>query len=960
LRISYLSAILFSNSLRKLGILLVYGAPGEKLMKLHRLIAFAFTLIFLVVLSHYADATLAPVDLRCEGMSDSPVVGATPQLSWRVESAQRGQAQSAYHILAASNKELLTNGKGDLWDSGKVSAARSPLVCYAGRKLVAGQRCFWKVRVWDAEGEASAWSEPASWEVAPQTPADWHGARWIDDGRENPQRDEDYYEPDPAPLMRREFTLTKPVVRARLHVAGLGWCVTSLNGQRVGDHELAPPWTAFDKRVLFSTFDVSKQLTPGANCLGVVLGNGWYNPLPLRMWGHRNIRQSLAIGRPRAIACLLVEHPDGTSTHVITGPEWKTHPSEVLSNSVYLGELRDARLALPGWGTAGFDCSDWKPVRVTDAPLEPLRPLTSPPVRADKPIPAQKVTTPQEGVHIVDFGRNFTGVPEIKLQAPAGTRVLLRYGELLHADGTLNPMTSVCGQIKRTRKDADGREVSAGGPGAPAIAWQQDVYITKGGGVEIYRPEFTFHGFRFMEVSGLPKAPVASDARGIPLHSDLPSAGKFSCSNERLNRIQQMCRNTFLANVVSVQSDCPHRERFAYGGDIVATSESFLMNFDMSGFYAKTVRDWADNARPDGRFTDTAPFVGIDYCGVGWAMVHPLLLEQLYQHYGTKRLLEDQVPHALRWLDIEAARRQDGLVVKGLGDHEALAKGRGPELTTPMFVDAARRDARLARLIGKDAEAERCEAMADESADAWAKTFLDSATGKVGEGSQSIQAFALGFGAVPAEAQLLVFKQLLDKVNTPEGPKLSTGIYGTQNLLEQLSQYGHSETAFALANRNTFPSWGWMLENDATTLWEHWAGGDNTYSHSHPMFGSISGWFFRWLGGIQPAPDAVGFDRIVIRPQVVPGLEWVNCSHRSIRGMIESNWKVDGKVKHFDILIPPDTSAVIELPVLPGEPLTEGGKPVSEAPSIEVLKSESSKTKLRVGSGRYQFALRKK
>ena len=894
-----------------------------------------------------------PLDLRCEGMTGTPAVADTPGLSWRIESADRNQAQSAWQILVASEQAILAEAKGDLWDSGKVPATRSPIVTYAGSRLVSGQRCHWKVRSWDAAGKVSEWSQPAVWQVAPLAPADWQGARWIDDGRENPKRDEDFYKPDPAPLLRREFTLAKPIVRARLHVAGLGWCVPTLNGLRVGDHVLDPQWTAFDKRVLFSTHDVTRQLTAGANCLGFTLGNGWFNPLPLRMWGQRNIRDALTTGRPRVIAYLVVEHPDGTTTKVVTGPEWLTSQSETLSNSVYLGEVRDARLALPGWGKAGFDTTAWKAARVTDAPLEPLRPLMTPPVRAGEPLPAVAVSTPAPGVHIVDLGKNFTGIPEVTLNAPAGTTVTFRYGELLNADGTLNPMTGVCGQIKGANKEG----VSKGGPGAPDIAWQQDVYITRGGGTEVFYPDFTFHGFRFMEITGLPEAPKKSDVRGIPLHSDLPDAGGFSCSNDRLNRIQKICRNTFLSNVVSVQSDCPHRERFGYGGDIAATSETFMMNFDMSGFYSKTVRDWGDAARPDGRLTDTAPFVGIDYCGVGWAMAHPLLLEQLHQHYGVVRLLEEQVPAAIRWLDNEASKRKDGLVVKGLSDHEALVKNRGPEQTTPMFIDAARRVGRLARVIGREADADRCQKMADESATAWAKAFLDPNTGKVGDGSQSNQTFALGFGAAPAEARPQVFQQLLEGLKADDGPRLTTGIFGTRFLLEELSRNGRSDQAFALADRNTFPSWGWMLENDATTLWEHWAKDDNTYSHNHPMLGSISGWFFRWLGGIQVADDAVGSDRIEIRPQVVSGLDWVKCSHRSIRGLIESNWTISTTERRFEIVVPPDTKALVELPMHPGEVLRESGRPITEVTEIEPLKSGPTSHSLRVSSGRYQFSI---
>jgi alpha-L-rhamnosidase len=905
-----------------------------------------------------AAADLHPVDLRCDGQPDLAVVRAAPELSWRVESASRGQTQSAWQILVASNPRTLAEDKGDLWDSGKVATSRSPFVRYAGKPLAAGQCCHWKVRCWDAEGQPSGWSAPTIWEVAPQSPADWQGARWINDGRANPTRDEDFYQPDPAPLLRREFTLAKPVVRARLHVAGLGLCYASLNGERLTDQFLDPPWTAFDKRILFRTLDVTAQLTAGTNCLGLTLGNGWYNPLPLRMWGQRNIRNSLATGRPRVIACLVVEHPDGTRTTITTGPGWTTAAGPTLRNSIYLGEERDARRALPGWDRPGFDASQWQLVRVTDDSLDPLQPLAMLPIRAEAPIAAVAVSTPSPGVHIVDFGRNFTGVPEVDLKVPAGTEVRFRFGEVLSKDGTLNPLTSVCGQIKGKRKGPDGTEFSVGGPGAPAIAWQQDVFIARGGGLEKYRPDFTFHGFRFMEITGLPEPPAAAACRGIPLHTELPDAGTFACADERLNKIQEMCRRTFLANVVSVQSDCPHRERFGYGGDIVATSEAFLMNFDMAGFYAKTVRDWADAARPDGRFTDTAPFVGIDYCGVGWAMAHPLLLDQLHQHYGNRSLLDEQLPAAIRWLDGEAGRRKQGLVTSGLGDHEALAKAGGAVLTTPMFIDSARRVARLARLLGRKDEATRCEAMADESAAAWATAFLDSATGKIGGGSQSEQAMALGFGAAPSAVQPAVFARLVESLGaTNDGPRLSTGIFGTRFLLEELSRNGRSDLAFALANRNTFPSWGWMLENDATTLWEHWAGSDNTYSHNHPMFGSISAWFFRWLGGIQPATDAVGFDRIEIRPQVVSDLKWVKCSHRSIRGMIESNWSTIDTGVSFEFVIPPDTTAILELPADAADELTEGGRPVTEARGIKKLSSGPAARRLQVGSGRYQFSV---
>lgn len=918
-------------------------------------------LLSFMSLALHAQSAILPVALRCDGASHSLAATAKPQFSWRIESSERNQTQSAYQILVASDAGMLEKDQGDLWDSGKVATGRSPLVTYVGKPLVVGKICHWKVRSWDTGDQASPWSPVATFEVAPATPADWQGAKWIDDGKALPDRDEDFYKPDPAPLLRREFTITKPITRARLHVAGLGLCLPSLNGKRLEDHLFDPPWTAFDKRILFRTHDVTSQLTEGGNCLGLALGNGWYNPLPLRMWGQRNIRDSVATGRPRGIACLVVDHPDGSHTILTTGPEWTTTGGPTLRNSIYLGEERDARLALPGWDKAGFDASAWKAARVTDSPLEPLRPLEMLPIRAEKKFPAVAVTSPAAGTHIVDFGINFTGIPEIDLNVPAGTRIAMRFGELLNADGTLNPLTSVCGQIKGARKQADGKTQSVGGPGAPEIAWQQDIYIARGGGLECYRPDFTFHGFRYMEVTGLPKAPAPDECRAIPFHCDLPEAGNFSCSNELFNSIQKICRRTFVSNVIGVQSDCPHRERFGYGGDIVATSETFLMNYNMAGFYAKTVRDWGDAARPDGRFTDTAPFVGIDYCGVGWSMTHPLLLDQLYQHYGNRALLDEQLPAAIRWFEGEAARRKDGLVTSGLGDHEALGKvkAKGTALTTSMFIDTAHRIARLAQVTGNETDAKRCEAWAQESTAAWSKAFLDKATGKVAGGSQSEQTFALGFGVPAPEERKAVFDTLVADLTAPaDGPRLATGIFGTHFLLDQLSQQGRNDLAYALANRKTFPSWGWMLENHATTLWEHWAGSDGTYSNNHPMFGSISGWFFHWVGGIQPAPDAVGFDRILIRPQPVADLQWVKCSHQSVRGPIESNWSFNAAGTEYDIVIPTGAVATVQLPGTAGDSITESGDPIESAKGVKALSSTPELHRLQVGGGSYRFTVR--
>lgn len=916
-------------------------------------------------------------DLRCERRRNPLAIDdPAPRLSWVLTSDVRGQRQTAYRVLVSSSERLLAEDRGDLWDSGKVGSSESVGVPYAGVALRSGQACVWKVRVWDGEGTESPWSEPGSWEMGLLGEDDWK-AQWLNDGKANPPTDESMLTPDPAPLFRKEFTLAKPVRRARLHITGLGYYEASVNGVRAGDHVLDPGWTAYGHHVLYSTYDVTEALRQGANCLGVTVGNGWYNPLPLRMWGHLNLREHLTIGRPRFIARLTIDHDDGTSTAIVSDQSWKTAEGPLRFNSIYLGEIYDARLEQPGWDSAGFDDSAWRTPGVATEPVGPLRAQSQPPIRITERIPSVGVAEPKPGVMIYDLGQNMSGWVRVRFESPlpAGTAVTLRFGELLHADGTLNPMTSVAGQIKGTRRDAGGVERSVGGPGAPAIAWQSDMYIARGSvdgsDPEEYTPRFTFHGFRYVEVTGLPAGTPAErvSVTGLRLNSDVADVGSFECSNELLNRIQEMCRRTFLANIFSVQSDCPHRERFAYGGDIVATSEAFSLNFDMSGFYAKTVRDFSDAARPDGLFTDTAPFVGIQYCGVGWAMAHPHLLSQLRREYGDDRLVAEHYEAAKRWLLRVAREYPDGLITAGLSDHEAIEQRPATQMVTPLFVRSADLLAELARHLSKAEDAARFEALAEGSRTAYRRAFPVMGTAQ----TQASLAFLLEHRIAAEEDRSKVLALLIDDLRGRREGRLTTGIMGTKSMLDQLSREGRADVAYDLVNRTDFPGWGWMLANGATTLWEHWALSDNTFSHSHPMFGSVSQWLYNWLGGIQPAPEARGFDSILIRPQFVPGLDWVRCSHRSVRGEIVSHWRREGHRVVMDVEIPVGATALVYVPAEAAESITESGRAVSAAgrSDIEVLRIEPSgavavedgrrmateRVVCRVGSGRYRFVI---
>ena len=936
------------------------GSPGkaEIMTKQYCSLVLLVSLALGVTVFASRGASLKVEGLKCEyrvnplGL-DTP----RPRLSWLLESPQRGQKQTAYQVLAASTPDLLSKDKGDLWDSGKVASGESAQVSYGGQPLRPGQRVYWKVRTWDREDRASSYSPAAWWEMGLLAPADWRAA-WIIRKPTQSLSEAQMFGDHPAPLFRKEFLLEKKISRARVYVSGLGYYELRLNGQRVGDHVLDPGWTTYSKRVLYSTYDVTEQLKRGPNALGVMLGNGWFNPLPLRLWGHINPRDNLTIGQPRVIVQLMVDFADGSSQTIVTDESWKVGDGPILRNSVYLGEVYDARKEQPGWDRPGFADAAWAPVVSATESLGPLKAQSAPPIRITRTLKPVKLTEPKPGVWVFDLGQNFAGWARLKVQGPAGTRVRLRYGELLYPDGTLNGMTAVCGQVKQ-----GGPNYRYDGVGAPKTAWEMEEYILKGQGEEVYTPRFTFHGFRYVEVTGFPGKPTLSTLEGLRLDSDVAPAGSFTCSNERLNRIQQMVLWTELSNLFSVESDCPHREKFGYGGDIVAAGEMAILNFGMARFYGKAVEDLADAVRPNGGFTETAPFVGISDEGlgegsgpVGWGTAQPFLLWRLFQYYGDRQLLEQNYDLTKRWIALLQSRAQDGILDNGISDHESLVPKPRALTGTGFYYLNVKLFAHIARALGKDAEAAEAEALAETIKTAFNRKFLQPGTGRYGAATQACQAFALYLGLVPAEEKDRALDGLVRDIMDANKGHLNTGIFGTRFMLHALADSGRADVAFNIVNQRTFPGWGYMLENGATTLWEHWEFSDNTFSHNHPMFGSVSEWFYKVPAGINPAPDAVGFDKIVIRPQPVGDLDWVKASYDSMHGKVISEWTRKAGQFNLRVRVPVGATATVFLPAKEGTSVTEGGQPFDRAAGVQLLRREAGNAVLAIGSGDYEFA----
>ncbi|HOM52063.1 MAG TPA: family 78 glycoside hydrolase catalytic domain [Phycisphaerae bacterium] len=902
-------------------------------------------------------AEMKPVNLRCEYLENPLGIDVPrPRLSWQLESPYRNRRQAAYQILVATHPDRLTPDQADLWNSGRVESNQSLHVEYAGKPLISGMPAHWTVRVWDQDGAVSEFCPPARWEMGLLDPSQWTG-HWISDSRPLPEAEADLYGVLPAPMLRKEFVLSKPVLRARAYVSGLGYYELSLNGKRVGNRRLDPAWTSYGKRVLYSTYDVTGELRPGANAVGMLLGNGWYNPLPMRLWGWLNLRERLEIGRPRGILQLNIEYQDGTFERIVTDETWRVGDSAILKNNIYLGEVYDARKELPGWDCPGFDDRAWRAAVRAPGNVGELRAQMVEPIRATRSIKPVRVSEAAPGVYIFDMGQNFAGTITLRVRGEAGTEIRLRYGELLYPDGTLNPMTSVCGQIKGP---------GIGGPGAPDVAYQTDTYILKGGGeLETWTPRFTFHGFRYVEVTGYPGRPPLDAIEGHLMHSDVRPAGTFECSNPLFNRIQEITRWTLLSNMFGVQSDCPHRERFGYGGDIVVSAEMASFNLNMPAFYHKTAWDFADDVRPNGGFTETAPFVGIDAFKdglgggagpIGWGTVQPVLLWHMYQYYGDRRLLEDQFPLAVRWMEFLGEQAVDNYIERGIGDHESIAEKVVPLTSTAFYYYNAELVSRIARIIGRSQEANRLADRAASIKASFNQRFLDTATGRYASGSQASQAFPLYMGLVPAISHGNALKVLLDDI-AAHNFHLTTGIFGTKYMLSVLSDSGHADVAYRIVNQRDFPGWGHMIESGATTLWEHWEFSDNTFSHNHPMFGSVSEWFFKVLAGIRPHPEAAGFDRIVIQPAIVPGLEWVRARYDSIRGPIVSEWRIEDHRLIMHVTLPANTSALIHFPTPEIKEMREADRHIQQSQGIKLHRIERDRVIFEAGSGDYRFSM---
>lgn len=699
----------------------------------------------------------------------------------------------------------------------------------------------------------------------------------------------------PNDVVEKRFAVRDVEVRSAVwRVAAPGMRDLFVNGRRVSATAL-PPWTPYAKRILEERFDVTAQICRGAeNALRVELGNGWYNPLPLTMWYVYNLRDALATGTPCVKATLEIAYADGVRECIATDSSWKAAQGRVLKNSIFLGVKEDLRRDL------SFD----RAARIVEGPRGKVVSAEDfPKTVVYNRWTAKAVTPVTDGVWLVDMGVNYAGTFRAKLRNVAdGQVVRFRKGELKHPDGSVNVLSAVAGQIKQPGK----------GP-LFDVAEERDTVICRAAAEMVFEPRLAFHVFRYIQVEGLAEAPQPEDFEALAWSSDVKDRTSFRCSNEKLNQLHEVCRRTFRANLQSVQSDCPGREKFGYGGDMACTADAFWCNYDMHAFYRKTVRDFLDEASVDGWVTETAPYVGLasnpvvprknekerGAAPMGWAVGLPVLLDTLVRYAGDVAIVREAYPTLTRYVGLVHSRYPDNDIPECLGDwipavESAKADARMSALAHwHQFVSLT---AKFARLLDRADDVRYYARLADEIAERYRSLYVGS--GIVCRGSQGDQLFSLYHGLLnPPDVPVAYAHLKRDIVN--RGNALTTGIFATKYLLDYLSSHGDAELAGRVVTHEGFPGWYDMLDRGATTLCEHWVEQEclDVHSNCHPMFGSVDEWLICYVLGISVCADAVGCDKVRIEPQAVAGVTSAAGWMDTPKGRISVSWKiVDGRL----------------------------------------------------------------
>lgn len=880
--------------------------------------------------------------LRCE-MFDNPVgIGtAAPRLSWELNSDERAIVQRSYRILVASSEEGLTADRGDKWDSGWIRSDATVGIVYGGTPLRSREACYWKVQVRTNKGRTE-WSQPARWTTALLDNSEW-SAVWIGLDR---IFDGDRTEGDTrlaARYFRKEFDTPAEVRKATLHICGLGMYEAYVNGRRIGTQVHAPAPTDYDKSVKYNTFDVTADIVPGGNAIGVVLGNGRYFTAR-----YPDIRH---FGFPKMLLQLEIEYADGTRGTVVSDDSWRvTAEGPIRANNEFDGERYDARREMPGWNKPGYDARAWLPVEAVAAPAGRLEAQANPHIEIVDTVHPVAIEQLRPGVHILDMGQNMVGWLSTRIQGGRGQEVKLRFAESLRPDGSLYTDNLRSAQATDSYTPADENE-----------HW--------------WEPSFVYHGFRYVEVTGYPGTPSLSDFAGRVICDRMTQTGHFETSDTTINRIYRNAFRGIRGNYHGMPTDCPQRdERMGWLGDRAAGAlgESYL--FDNNLLYAKWLQDIEETQRENGSISDVAPnYWQVYNDDVTWPSAYMLCAQMLYEQFGDTAPIEKHYASMKKWMDyMRDTYMADHIIARDTyGDwcmppespelihsQDPARKTDGALLSTATYYHLLGLMEGFARLTGHTDDIDRFRRLAEAVRAAYNAKFFDPATGGYSNNTVTANLLSLVYKLVPEASRDTVFGHVVEKILAEDG-HVSTGLVGIRHLMRGLTYYGRADIAFRLATNRDYPSWGYMDEKGATTIWELWNGDTADpamNSGNHVMLlGDLIVWYYECLAGIRNAPGSAAFKEIVLKPYPVEGLDRVDASYRSVRGPIVSRWtKSEGRFA-WEVSVPANASATVHVPGRDAASVKEGGIAAGRAKGVKYLRTEPGYTVFEVGSGTYRF-----
>lgn len=899
-------------------------------MNLRIQLFFSLSLIYLFTNSCTSDQ-LSVNDLKCEYLKNPRGIDIqNPHLSWKINSKRNGQEQTSCYILVASSEKLLAEDKGDLWNTGKIESDQSVQIVYQGEELETREQVFWKVRVWDRDGKPSEWSEIAKWEMA-LNPFDWQ-AKWTGAPDKMVGNTEKM---NPAIYFRKRIHLSSQVKKARAYISGLGYYELYINGKKVGDHVLSPNHTNYDRRqspvdfdeqgvgnmstrVLYETWDITSFLQHGENIFGVCLGNGWY------FQNERKEDLPYSYDTPRFIAQFEVEFVDGTRKRILSDGSWEAFFGPILHNGIYSGEIYDARLEEENWNDIGFTKSNWEKAKVVRPPEGRLIAQMSPPDRVTRTIKPISMTIPEEGIYRYDIGEMISGWAKLKVTGPRGTVITMKF-------------------------------IEEAGPSYG----QTDTYILKGNGSEVWEPRFTWHAFRYIEVSS--PVPLTHDnITGVVVNTDVNSAGSFQSSNELFNKLLENYLRTQLGNMHGgIPSDCPHRERRGYTGDGQIAARAAIFNFDMASFYTKWMNDLKDAQNTTtGYIPNTVPYQS-GGGGTAWGSAYIIITWYMYLYYGDVTILEQHYSGMKKWIGYLTHLTDRS----GILNEEKLGEWVPPDVTEipPSLVSTAyyyydlKLMSEIACVLKKTEDSRYFKDLANLTKEAFNKKYYQENNKSYSIGRQGANVFTLGFGLVPENRIREVFKSLVRNIESNTDEHFDTGMMGTPLALDVLTRYGRVDLAYSMMNQHDYPGFGYAIDRGATTIWETWRG---DASHSHPMFGSVCQWFYQALAGINPDPERPGFKHIIIKPQPVGSLKYVKATYASVYGNIESGWKWEGNDLVLNLAIPVNSTATVILPATESDDVTINNRTVKKCKDVSFIEFKDHVAKYQIESGHYIFILK--